>query len=274
MGFGLSCPLYAVPDRLEIVAKGEGKTALVLSAGGMFGAYQAGAWRALSNYLKPDLVVGASIGSLNGWAIAGGCDPEQWLQMWLSLTKGETLKYRLPRSPLDGVMDPAAFEDWVKEIYNAFTPATPFGVVLTEVPKMKPKLVRSPGVGWEHLAASCAVPGLLPMRRLHGSLYADGGTLNPLPLWAAAEMGATRIVAVNVLQHAPSSFQYAVRGLRALSRKVPEVPREIPVVTIAPLQVLGTLKDAFQWRREMAEAWTLAGERDAREKELLIRGML
>ena len=45
-------------------------TALVLSAGGMFGAYQAGAWKALAPELSPDLVVGTSAGSLNGWAIA------------------------------------------------------------------------------------------------------------------------------------------------------------------------------------------------------------
>src|SRR5579862_9012522 len=52
------------------------KTALVLSAGGMFGAYQAGAWRELSASFRPDLVVGTSAGSLNGWSIAGGCPPE------------------------------------------------------------------------------------------------------------------------------------------------------------------------------------------------------
>ncbi|MBM3775954.1 MAG: hypothetical protein FJW37_12460 [Acidobacteria bacterium] len=51
--------------------------ALVLSAGGMFGAYQAGAWRALEGRFRPDLVVGASVGALNGWAIAGGCAPEE-----------------------------------------------------------------------------------------------------------------------------------------------------------------------------------------------------
>ena len=51
------------------------RKALVLSAGGMFGAYQAGAWEVLSQSFQPDIVIGASIGSLNGWAIAAGCDP-------------------------------------------------------------------------------------------------------------------------------------------------------------------------------------------------------
>jgi len=46
------------------------KTALVLSGGGMFGAWQAGAWSALAPAFQPDVVVGASAGSLNGYAIA------------------------------------------------------------------------------------------------------------------------------------------------------------------------------------------------------------
>ena len=55
--------------------------ALVLSAGGMFGAYQAGAWNVLSQRFQPDMVVGTSVGALNGWAIAGGCPPDELLTM-------------------------------------------------------------------------------------------------------------------------------------------------------------------------------------------------
>ncbi len=50
-------------------------SALVLSAGGMFGAYQAGVWNVLSQRFQPDMVVGTSAGALNGWAIASGCSP-------------------------------------------------------------------------------------------------------------------------------------------------------------------------------------------------------
>ena len=58
------------------------KTALVLSAGGMFGAYQAGAWKELSPYFQPDVVVGTSVGALNGWTIAGGVAPDELLRYW------------------------------------------------------------------------------------------------------------------------------------------------------------------------------------------------
>ena len=59
------------------------KTALVLSGGGMFGAYQAGAWKALSREISPDMVVGASVGALNGWLIASGVAAEELEQRWL-----------------------------------------------------------------------------------------------------------------------------------------------------------------------------------------------
>src|SRR5579871_3245031 len=58
------------------------KRALVLSGGGMFGAWQAGAWREVAKSFQPDLVVGASVGSLNGYAIACGATPEQLCDLW------------------------------------------------------------------------------------------------------------------------------------------------------------------------------------------------
>ena len=68
------------------------KTALVLSAGGMFGAYQAGAWRELSACFQPDMVVGTSVGALNGWVIAGGCPPEELIRFWADPVGGGFLQ--------------------------------------------------------------------------------------------------------------------------------------------------------------------------------------
>ena len=69
-------------------------TALVLSGGGMFGAYQAGVWAALHDTIQLDMVVGASIGSLNGWLIAGGCSGETLEQNWLTLESGSQVACR------------------------------------------------------------------------------------------------------------------------------------------------------------------------------------
>lgn len=56
--------------------------ALVLSGGGLFGAWQAGAWSVLSREFEPELIVGASIGSVNGYLIACGVGPEELMGLW------------------------------------------------------------------------------------------------------------------------------------------------------------------------------------------------
>lgn len=43
--------------------------ALVLSAGGMYAAWEVGVWKALRERIAIDLVVGASAGAWNGWAL-------------------------------------------------------------------------------------------------------------------------------------------------------------------------------------------------------------
>ncbi|HZL57950.1 MAG TPA: patatin-like phospholipase family protein [Bryobacteraceae bacterium] len=71
---------------------GKGKTALVLSAGGMFGAYRAGARQAIAERFQPDIAIGASVGALNGWLIASGCPPEQVIEQWRDPAAGAVLK--------------------------------------------------------------------------------------------------------------------------------------------------------------------------------------
>jgi NTE family protein len=139
------------------------KTALVLSGGGMFGAWQAGAWSVLAPNFKPDLIVGASVGALNGYAIAGGATPDELIAFW-----------HQPSLALRNL--PAT----IQELMRRHPPRQEYAVVLTDLLRMKPKVFAGPGITWRHLAASCAIPGVLPQRRIHGRWYTDGGLLNPL----------------------------------------------------------------------------------------------
>ena len=51
----------------------EKKTALVLSGGGSRGAYEAGAWQALTELgIRIDIVTGTSVGAINGAMVAQG----------------------------------------------------------------------------------------------------------------------------------------------------------------------------------------------------------
>ncbi|HTT65231.1 MAG TPA: patatin-like phospholipase family protein [Bryobacteraceae bacterium] len=241
------------------------KTALVLSAGGMFGAYQVGAWRELSGYFQPDLVVGTSVGALNGWAIAAACAPEELMRLWTSESAGAFLRLRKPLLPWRSLFDPVIFSQQVRDLASAFKPRIPVGIVLADVLRRRPRLVQGGEIEWQHLAAACAIPGGLPPVRIEGRWYVDGGLLSVLPLWAAREMGATRAIAINALPALPSRVLRAgVKAYRALSPQAsaPAAPEE--VITIAPGAALGSLRDTARWSRETVSRWIEQGAEDAR----------
>ena len=226
----------------------------------MFGAYQAGAWKAIARVCRPDLVVGASAGALNGWAIAGGCSPEELISRWLD-----------PRAGLLRFRRPGILEDGAREIFEAFPPLIEFQPIVTEWPFCRPRAVPWREVTWRHLAASCSIPGVTPLRRIDGKLCADGGIVRSLPLWAVAqrrEIGL--VIAVSLLDHPPSRLLRAVMGgFRSLVR-LPRPSPAIEVLTIAPGEPLGSLRDAVVWNRENAARWIERGERDA-QRALEIR---
>lgn len=239
------------------------RTALVLSAGGMFGAYQAGAWKALADVLQPDLIVGTSAGSLNGWAIAGGCSPQDLAGIWLDPVMERMMRVRWRSSSWQGFWDPAPLEESARRLFERYQPRIPYALTLTEVPRMRPRLVRGEDVTWRHLVASCAVPCGFPPVRIDGKLYVDGGMLAVLPLWAAAECGATRAVAVNALPVMPS---WVVRTFARMAYRVgPGVPASLPleVLHITRPAPLGSIRDAIHWSRANVLRWIDWGEQDA-----------
>jgi NTE family protein len=221
--------------------------ALVLSGGGMFGAWQVGAWAALAEQFRPDLIVGASVGSLNGYAIASGATPVQLGDFWRSEQYGQFSN--LPVS-IRGLMQRPLQMD--------------FAVVITDLLRLKPRIIRGPEVTWKHLAASCAIPVLLPQVRIDGRYYTDGGLLNPLPVYAAVDLGATEIVGLNALPDIPVSVvRPVIRGFRAIFGHHPPLPKGVSLRTILPSQELGSVTDAIKWKRENVDRWIEQGRRDA-----------
>jgi len=230
----------------------------------MFGAYQAGVWQALHGRFDFDTVVGASIGALNGWAIAGHCEPDEWAGQWLDLRQATLPKWRFPRRPLGGVIQSEIFEEFVRGIHTRFTPRVPFTVALTDLLRLKPWAVATPDVEWIHLAASCAVFGVFPQYRIQGRLTTDGGLLGAVPLWAAAQAGATRMVAVNILPHGGPPWLRAARAaLHTASGHAPRAPEDARIVTIEHGGPLGTPREMVFWSRESASRLVDLGRKEA-----------
>jgi predicted acylesterase/phospholipase RssA len=223
------------------------KRALVFSGGGMFGAWQAGVWRGIASRLgsEPDLIVGASVGSLNGYAIAGGATPDELCRFWRAPEVG---RFRdLPNT--------------IRVLMKRYPARMEYALTLTDLARMKPRTVRGGDVTWKHLAASCAIPGLLPQQRIGGRWYSDGGLLNPLPVWAAVELGATQILAIHALPEIPSSvLKPFVKGFRRVFGHHPPLPAGVELVMIEPQGALGSVRDALVWKQENIERWIALGE--------------
>jgi predicted acylesterase/phospholipase RssA len=227
------------------------KRALVFSGGGMFGAWQAGVWRGMASRLgsEPDLIVGASVGSSNGYAIAGGATPDELCGFW---RQPEVGRFRdLPAT--------------IRVLMERYPARMEYALTLTDLARMKPKTVRGADVTWRHLAASCAIPGLLPQQRIGGRWYSDGGLLNPLPVWAAVELGATEILAIHALPEIPSSvLKPFVKGFRRVFGHHPPLPAGVELVMIEPEGPLGSVRDALVWKQENIERWIALGQESAK----------
>lgn len=239
------------------------KRALVLSAGGMFGAYQAGVWDSLYGFYKPDLVVGASVGSLNGYVIACGAPPDELISRWRSLEAIERLQWRISPHLTRGILDNSLLENWIQELFELGRPECDYALVATETLRLSPRCFCWPEITWKHLAASCGVPVFLPTYRIDGTLYSDGGLVDPLPIKAALDLGATEIVSVDLMSRRPLPVRTMVTCLQKYSGYRRPHPENVPWIQINPSEPLGGPRDSMYWTRKNTERWLAMGRRDA-----------
>lgn len=223
--------------------------ALVLSGGGLFGAWQAGAWSVLAEQFEPDLIVGASIGSLNGYLIACGVSPEELLAIWRN---PEFRRLQELEKTLQG---------WMRH----YTLRRPLAVTVTDILTLKAWIARDGEITWRHLAASCAVPLAMPQVKIEGRWCTDGGLLAPLPVWAAVELGATEIEGLQVLGKFPAPVLGPfVAAFRGVVGKSDVVPGGVELRVREPRERLGDLKSTLWGTQGDVERWIEQGVQDAR----------
>ena len=130
----------------------------------------------------------------------GGATPEELIAQWLDPATATIMQPGLHGA---GLLRPKVLHEKARELFARFRPRLPFGLTLAEIPRLRPHLVRdrpSRGSTWRP-----PVPSRSAFRRWPSTAanYVDGGLLGALPLWAAGEMGATRAIALNVLNRLP-----------------------------------------------------------------------
>ena len=182
-------------------------TAFVLSGGASLGSIQVGMLLALTEAgITPDLIVGASVGAINGGWIASRPDHAGALalalaELWKSLSRDDVF----PTRPLTGLLGflgrrPNLVPDHGLrrlirdnlEFTRLEDAPIPFHVVATDVLSGQDVLL-SAGNAVDAIAASAAIPAVFPPVTIDGRDYFDGGVVNNNPVSHALALGADLI---------------------------------------------------------------------------------
>jgi NTE family protein len=201
------------------------RTAFVLGGGGLLGSNEVGMLHALLEAdVRPDLVLGTSVGAVNGAAVAA--DPtigavETLAEVWERLADSDV--YR------GGAIRRARIEDLT----------VPFQCVAASIERAAEHWFTT-GPVVDAVLASSAVPGVLPPVLIGDEHFLDGGLVNSIPVGRAVSLGARRVFVLQVgrvdrplaaptkpWQVASVAFEIARR--HRFAREMSEVPDGVEV---------------------------------------------
>lgn len=178
--------------------------AFVLPGGGSAGAAQVGILRALLDAgIVPDVVVGCSVGAINGAYLAlepTSAQVRRLAAVWRSIERTDVFGSRsrtLVRLALrhEHLYEPTPLRSLIARfcpVRDLADTAIPLHVVTTDLDHGVAKWWTS-GPACEVLYASACLPGLFPPAELRGSRHVDGGVLEPVPVARAVDTDACTV---------------------------------------------------------------------------------
>jgi NTE family protein len=214
------------------------KTALVLAGGGSLGAVQVGMLRALlESGVKPDMVVGSSVGAINGAYFAG----EPTLQgvsrlerLWCGLKRSDIFPWTWRRlfSFIRG-RGHLVTSDGLKDLLDRNLPyrdmrdaALPLHIVASDALTGN-AVVLSRGPVTQAILASTAIPAAFEPVEIDGRLLCDGAIASNTPVTTAIALGARRLIVL------PTGFACAPE--RAPSGAIASALHAITLLTASQL---------------------------------------
>jgi len=193
------------------------RTAFVLAGGGSLGAVEVGMLHALTEHgLRPDFVVGASAGAINGAYFASDPTPRgvaKLDQLWRGLIRRHVMPMRVSdlfriAMRRDYLVDPSGLRRLLeKHLPYRLLEEAPIAmhVVATDM-LLGQEVLLSAGPVVDAVLASTAIPGVFPPVLIGGRSLIDGGVSNNTPISSAMKLGAQRIVVL------PTGFACALKG--------------------------------------------------------------
>jgi NTE family protein len=276
----------------------QAKTAFVFTGGGSLGAIQVGMLRTLlENGVRPDFVVGASVGAINAGYFAAAPDLDgvaALARIWSGLRRSDVFPFTLVsafgllRHP-GNLVDPSGLRQLIETnlpYRNLEQAAVPLHIMATNQQGQPVRLSSGPAV--EAILASTAIPGVFPPVEIGGDALMDGAIAANTPLCLAAELGATRVIILPTgyacaltepPRRAVAKALHAVTLLIAwqLMHELQVISRDISVhlvPTLCPLAVspfdFSAANELMERAAESAQKWIDEGglARQARPQEL------
>ena len=186
------------------------KVAFVLGGGGHNGAYEVGMLRALFEHgIKPNVVVGTSVGAMNGAAVAANPTletVERLRKVWLTLNEDQIFGGSILAGAANLVRTRTSLHSnaSLRSMIEQLLPVTTFEDLKVPFQCVAASIERA-AEHWFHegplvtaILASAAVPGVLPPVEIDGEHFVDGGIVNSIPISRAVELGAKEIYVLQV----------------------------------------------------------------------------
>jgi NTE family protein len=195
---------------------GRVKTAFVFAGGGSFGAIQVGMMHALAAHgVSADMVVGSSVGAINGAYYAGDPTLKGILQLetiWRGLQRHDV--FPVNWRTLFGFIWRRDFlipHDGIQKLIDDHLPfrnlqdaRLPLHIVTTDIVSGN-SVVLSEGPAAPAIVASTAIPGAFAPVRYKDRYLADGAISSNTPVRVAVAKGARRLIVL------PTGFACALR---------------------------------------------------------------
>ncbi|WNM23483.1 patatin-like phospholipase family protein [Demequina capsici] len=183
----------------------------VLGGGGVRGAVEIGMLQALFEAgIQPDLIVGTSIGAINGAAVAA--DPsmavverltDAWASPAASAVYGDSWMRQLQRLATSRIHlnDPEPLRELIAAMVGHDARfedlRVPLAVCAASIERAAERWFDQ-GPLIDAVLASASVPAALPPTWIDGEHFVDGGLVNSIPLGEAITRGATEVYVLQV----------------------------------------------------------------------------
>ncbi len=182
------------------------KTAFVFSGGASLGAVECGALKAIVEHgIQADMVLGTSVGSLNGamYAFNPTIEGVKAIEdVWHNIKVWNVFS----PSPITPILNITTFglnlisSKNIRKLISDNLQFTrieetkiPLYIIGTDI-KCGQEVVFNKGLALEALMSSVAIPGAFPPQRMYDYSIVDGGIVNNAPISTAVRLGAERVV--------------------------------------------------------------------------------